>query len=106
MHNQHFLLYFVCLLANELPGYHGEGYPSGYSGAPPSVSHAEAGYAGYSPHAMPPQVIIQAPQQLSNPPNSYLGFSIFNTVCCCFCLGVVAIIKSVQSRSSSRVGEF
>jgi len=36
--------YFVCLLANELPGYHGEGYPSGYGGAPPSVSHAEAGY--------------------------------------------------------------
>ncbi|KAF6024768.1 hypothetical protein EB796_016928 [Bugula neritina] len=92
--------------ANELLQYHEViGYPSGYGGAPPSVSHAGAGYAGYSPHAMPPQVIIQAPQPLSDPPNSYLGFSIFNTLCCCFILGVVAIINSVQSRASARYGK-
>ncbi|KAF6037109.1 hypothetical protein EB796_004583 [Bugula neritina] len=76
--------------ANELPGYHGEGYPSGYGGAPPSVSHAEAGYAGYSLHAVAHQSIVQAPQPLSNPHSSYLAWSILNTVCFFLCLGVVA----------------
>jgi len=92
-------------LANKPPEYHEVGYPSGYGGAPPSVSHAEAGYAGYSPHAISPQVIIQAPQPLSNPPNSYLVFSILNTMYCCLILGVVAITKSVQSRASARYGK-
>ena len=35
-------------------------------------------------------------------PEDYLNFSIFNTIFCCFCLGIPALIYSVKSREAAK----
>nr|AFK10675.1 interferon induced protein 2 [Callorhinchus milii] len=36
--------------------------------------------------------------------SSYLGWSIFNLLCCCFPLGIAAVIYSCQAQSSANMG--
>ena len=37
--------------------------------------------------------------------NDYLGFSIFNLLCCCLCIGIFALMKSLAVRSANNVGD-
>jgi len=48
------------------------------------------------------------PQQapMNKPPKSYLGYSIFVTICCCWICGIVAIVRACESRMASRTGNF
>ncbi|CAH1791885.1 unnamed protein product [Owenia fusiformis] len=39
------------------------------------------------------------------PPPDYLAWSIFTTICCCFCLGIAAIVTSMKSRDYARAGD-
>ena len=47
-------------------------------------------------------VPIQVPY---NQPKSYLVMSILNTCCCCFILGLVAVIFSVKTREANKYGD-
>jgi Interferon-induced transmembrane protein len=42
---------------------------------------------------------------LTNPPNDFLGYSIFAFLCCCFPIGIAAIISSVTCRAAIAVGD-
>ncbi|XP_023681969.1 dispanin subfamily A member 2b-like [Paramormyrops kingsleyae] len=39
------------------------------------------------------------------PTKDYLGISIFNTLCCCLPLGVIAIIYSLRARDANAAGD-
>ncbi|XP_067930257.1 proline-rich transmembrane protein 1-like [Watersipora subatra] len=64
-------------------------------------------------YVAPPGVVQTGPQQLVVIPTQpgvhqpdHLPFSIFNMLCCCFCIGIVALIKSFDVRSANAVGDF
>lgn len=50
-----------------------------------------------------PHVIVPVPMAYDQP-KSYLAISILNTCCCCFVLGIVAIIFSVKTREANKYG--
>jgi hypothetical protein len=51
-----------------------------------------------------PTVVYVQPPPLENPPDDFLCQSIFATICCCWCIGIVAILKSVDCRSAIATG--
>lgn len=91
-----------------------EGYPPQYGGYPPQ----QPGYTGYppAPGYAPPQgmvmhqpgpgqttVIVTGP--VANPPSDHLAFNIFVTICCCWPIGIFAILKSVETRDMINRGD-
>jgi len=61
--------------------------------------------AGYGLSTGNPQAfVIVQPAPLADPPNDYLGYSIFVTICCCWMVGIFAIVRSCESRTASRIG--
>lgn len=50
-------------------------------------------------------VFVQPPPPLANPPQDQLGYSIFVTVCCCWIIGIFAIIKAAECRSAIAAGD-
>ncbi|XP_039662736.1 synapse differentiation-inducing gene protein 1-like [Perca fluviatilis] len=42
---------------------------------------------------------------LLNPVNDYLCYSIFTMLCCCFPLGIAALIYSISARESNHIGD-
>jgi hypothetical protein len=53
-----------------------------------------------------PQNVVYVPaQKLDNPPKDYLCLNIFATLCCCWIIGIFAILKSVQCRSAISAGD-
>ncbi|XP_074657440.1 uncharacterized protein LOC141910640 isoform X2 [Tubulanus polymorphus] len=84
------------------PGYQ-TGPPPGYQVPPPPP-----GYAGqFTAHQMYPHstMIVTQPQILSNPPNDHLALAIYLLICCCWPLGIVAVIKSMDVRSAVSCGD-
>lgn len=70
----------------------------------PYMAFAEEGAVIYSqPMSMPMQAPIYIP--LQNPPKNYLTLSIFATICCCWCAGVFAVVRAVESRSAATYGD-
>ena len=47
----------------------------------------------------------QHPYYLEEPPPDYLCASILACLCCCWCLGIVAIVKSFNSRVAMSYGD-
>ena len=50
-------------------------------------------------------VYVQPVQPLANPPSDYLCFNIFVTICCCWPIGIIAILKSVETREAINRGD-
>lgn len=65
---------------------------------PSSRAPPAAGYPAYSAHTTTVLIVNAAP--ISNPPNDYLPLSVFTTLCCCFWIGVFAIVKSLAVRTA------
>jgi Interferon-induced transmembrane protein len=42
---------------------------------------------------------------LQNPPDDYLGYSIFVTLCCCWLVGIFAIANSSECRAAIAAGD-
>ena len=69
-----------------------------YSASLPSPPHIH-------PFCLPPQVVTAQPSHMGHtssappPPNSYLVWSIISIVFCCWPLGLVALIFSIQVNS-------
>uniref|UniRef100_A0A3P8WGU6 Uncharacterized protein n=1 Tax=Cynoglossus semilaevis TaxID=244447 RepID=A0A3P8WGU6_CYNSE len=47
---------------------------------------------------------MNSPQRVSAAP-SYLGWSIFNTLCCCLPVGIAAIVYSCKAQNANSVEE-
>ncbi|KAG7229462.1 hypothetical protein INR49_012861 [Caranx melampygus] len=75
------------------PPYGGQGqYPMGqYPSQPATVNVHPTVYVAQSP--------------LTQPVNDYLGYSIFNLLCCCLPLGIAALIYSILAREANHAGD-
>lgn len=71
-----------------------------YAQQPMGYAQQPQGY-GQQPQA----VVFVQPTALTNPPQDHLGYSIFVTVCCCWIIGLFAIIKSAECRSAIAAGD-
>ncbi|XP_059364421.1 synapse differentiation-inducing gene protein 1-like [Carassius carassius] len=79
--------------------------------APPPADQDSAGYppssgpySGQTVVAVQPAVFeIAAP--LASPLRDYLGYSIFTMLCCCFPLGIAALIFSCSTRNANLLGQ-
>ncbi|XP_078109647.1 uncharacterized protein LOC144519966 [Sander vitreus] len=72
--------------------YQGQQYPGQqYPGQQPTVT------------VQPTVYVTRAP--LLNPVNDYLCYSIFTMLCCCFPLGIAALIYSISTRESNHIGD-
>ncbi|XP_072027070.1 proline-rich transmembrane protein 1-like [Amphiura filiformis] len=73
-----------------------------YSSQPKNQGYPQQSYPMYPPGAPGSQNMMRNPQ---GPPEDYLMFAIFTTVCCCLPLGIVAIIKSLDVRNRFMAGD-
>jgi len=84
--------------------------PAGpYPGPPPAPPgfYAIAGEqpVGYGMATGNPQAyIFVQPQPLVDPPNDYMGYALFTTICCCWIVGLFAISRSSECRTAVRLG--
>jgi hypothetical protein len=53
----------------------------------------------------PGPVMLLSTGPLQDPPDDYLFYSIFVTVCCCWCVGISAIVSSAECRSAIATGD-
>ncbi|KAA0702739.1 Synapse differentiation-inducing gene protein 1-like [Triplophysa tibetana] len=82
-------------------------YPStsGYPGQPVSPpQYGQGSYLGEQPITLQPMGYV-APAPLANPVQDYLGYSIFTMLCCCFPLGIAALIFSIFTRNANTSGQ-
>ncbi|XP_034729061.1 proline-rich transmembrane protein 1-like [Etheostoma cragini] len=99
------------------PGYPqpGMAYPQQQQGYAPPPQYGGAGY-GQQPYpgqqfpgqqatvtVQPTVFVTHGP--LLNPVNDYLCYSIFTMLCCCFPLGIAALIYSISARESNHIGD-
>jgi len=48
---------------------------------------------------------VQPMSPLQNPPDDYMCYSIFVTLCCCWLIGIFAIIRSSECRAAIAAGD-
>lgn len=86
-----------------------QGYPPQQQGYPQqSYPAQQGGYAPMGAQTAQPQanvVYVQPAQPLAHPPSDYLCFNIFVTICCCWPIGIIAILKSVETREAINRGD-
>ena len=56
-----------------------------------------------APNPSQPFVYVP-PTPLSDPPQDYMAYSLFVTVCCCWVLGLFAVARSAECRTAIRMG--
>ncbi|XP_016394168.1 tumor suppressor candidate 5 homolog [Sinocyclocheilus rhinocerous] len=81
------------------------GYPPSFPSQPfPQGPHAQGPYPGQPVVAVQPAVFVTAAPLASQVPD-YLGYSIFTMLCCCFPLGIAALIFSCSARNANYSGQ-
>jgi len=84
--------------------------PSGSYPAPPPLPTGYYPIAGQQPMGYgmatgnPQAYVFVQPTPLVDPPNDYMGYSLFVTICCCWIVGLFAIAKSSECRTAIRLG--
>lgn len=70
---------------------------------------AESAYCtqpqGHGGQQHQPRVVYVQAEPLGNPPRDHLIYSIFVTVCCCWMIGIFAIIRAAECRSAASAGD-
>ncbi|KAK2903532.1 hypothetical protein Q8A67_008245 [Cirrhinus molitorella] len=77
--------------------------PAGYPPSFPSQSFQQGPYPGQSVVAVQHTVFVPA-APLANPVPDYMGYSIFTLLCCCFPLGIAALIYSCSTQDANSSG--
>ncbi|CAH1784414.1 unnamed protein product [Owenia fusiformis] len=92
------------------PGYDAQSYPQqGYPQQVPNQAfypqqqQGNVPPVGYAPVTQ--QVVFTPVQPLENPPPDYMAYAIFTTLCCCWPIGIFAIIRSLATRDASNRGD-
>ncbi|XP_026139111.1 synapse differentiation-inducing gene protein 1-like [Carassius auratus] len=81
------------------------GYPPTFLNQPvPQGPYTQGPYPGQSVVTVQPVVFVTA-APLANPVPDYLAYSIFTMLCCCFPLGVAALIYSISTRDANFSGQ-
>ncbi|XP_043116665.1 cysteine-rich and transmembrane domain-containing protein YDL012C-like [Puntigrus tetrazona] len=81
------------------------GYPPSYPSQPfPQSPYAQGQYPGQPVVAVQPTVFV-ATTPLSCQVPDYLAYSIFTMLCCCFPLGIAALIFSCSTRNAIYAGQ-
>jgi len=50
-------------------------------------------------------VVVQPMGPLQDPPEDYMCYSIFVTLCCCWLIGILAILRSSECRAAIAAGD-
>ncbi|XP_016394099.1 proline-rich transmembrane protein 1-like [Sinocyclocheilus rhinocerous] len=80
------------------------GYPPSIPSQPvPQGPYVQGPYPGQTVVAVQPAVFVTA-APLANPAPDYLGYSIFTMLCCCFPLGIAALVYSCSTRDANYSG--
>ncbi|KAF4102819.1 trafficking regulator of GLUT4 1-like [Onychostoma macrolepis] len=80
------------------------GYPPSFPCQPaPQGPYAQGPYSGQTVVAAQPAVFVTA-APLASPAPDYMGYSIFTMLCCCFPLGIAALIFSCSTRDANYSG--
>ena len=87
-----------------------KGYAPAPTGYPPP-GHIQQQPMGYtSTHNTNTTVVLTQPATVTTAVipymNDYMGLSIFSCLCCCWCIGLFAIIKSSEARSNYAAGNY
>jgi len=84
--------------------------PPGSYGAPPPAPPGFFPIAGQQPVAygmasgIPQAYVYVQPEPLVDPPNDYMGYALFTTICCCWIVGLFAIARASECRTAIRLG--
>ncbi|XP_016339118.1 synapse differentiation-inducing gene protein 1-like isoform X1 [Sinocyclocheilus anshuiensis] len=78
--------------------------PSFPSQPVPQGPYAQGPYSGQTVVAVQPAVFVTA-APLASPVPDYMGYSIFTMLCCCFPLGIAALIYSCSTRNANYSGQ-
>ena len=68
------------------------------------VQSYQPGSQGYAA-AQGTTVVFAPAAPLANPPADYFGYSIFVTICCCWPIGIFAIMKASATREAIARGD-
>ncbi|XP_026139112.1 tumor suppressor candidate 5 homolog [Carassius auratus] len=81
------------------------GYPPSFPSQPvPQGPYAQGPHPGQPVVAAQPAVFVTTTPMASLVPD-YLGYSIFTMLCCCFPLGIAALVFSFSTRNANFAGQ-
>ncbi|XP_051721061.1 trafficking regulator of GLUT4 1-like [Ctenopharyngodon idella] len=81
------------------------GYPPSVPSQPvPPGPYAQGPYPGQSVVAVQPTVFVTA-APLASPQPDYMCYSIFTMLCCCFPLGIAALVFSCSTQNANYSGQ-
>ncbi|KAG5271619.1 hypothetical protein AALO_G00182050 [Alosa alosa] len=84
----------------------GQPYPQGQypQGQYPQGQYPQGQYPQGNTVMVQPTTVYVTHSPLINPVSDYLGYSIFTMLCCCFPLGIAALIFSISTRDANSQG--